>query len=82
MNAPQGAIIVFATQPGSVASDGTGKNGLFTSKFLKVVQEPDLNITDVFKKVKQQVYAESEGKQLPSIEDNSCLPHWDTHFKN
>jgi len=71
MNAPQGAIIVFATQPGSVASDGTGKNGLFTSKFLKVVQEPNLNITDVFKKVKQQVYAESEGKQLPSVEDNS-----------
>jgi len=71
MNAPQGAIIVFATQSGSVASDGTGKNGLFTSKFLKVVEEPNLNITDVFKKVKQQMYAESEGKQLPSVEDNS-----------
>src|SRR5258708_7326725 len=71
MEAPQGSIIVFATQPGKVASDGTGQNGLFTSKLLDVINEPNLNITDVFRKVKQQVYAESAEKQLPSVEDNS-----------
>ena len=71
MDAPQGAIIVFATQPGKVASDGTGPNGLFTSKLLRVLNEPNLNITDVFKRVKQEVYADSKGSQLPSVEDNS-----------
>ena len=46
-------------------------NGLFTSKLLKVINEPNLNVTDVFKKVKQEVYAESKKSQLPSVEDNS-----------
>ena len=71
VEAPKGSIVVFATQPGKLASDGTGKNGLFTSKLLKYINEPDLNITEVFRKVKQEVNAESEGKQLPSVVDNS-----------
>jgi LmbE family N-acetylglucosaminyl deacetylase len=71
MDAPQGAIIVFATQPGKVASDGTGTNGLFTSKFLNAMDEPNLNIYEVFKRVKQEVYSESKETQLPSVEDNS-----------
>ena len=71
MEAPQGAIVIFATQPGKVASDGVGTNGLFTSKFLKAINEPGLNISDLLKKVKQDVYAESKQQQLPSVEDNS-----------
>lgn len=71
INAPQGSIVLFATQPGKVASDGTGRNGLFTSKFLKYIDEPGLNIGEVARKVKQEVYVESGNKQLPSIEDNS-----------
>ncbi|CAN5275477.1 hypothetical protein BH09BAC3_BH09BAC3_21570 [soil metagenome] len=71
MEAPEGSIIVFATQAGRVASDGVGANGLFTSKLIKVMNEPNLNITEVFKKVKQQVYIDSKETQLPSIEDNS-----------
>lgn len=68
---PKGSIVVFATQPGTLASDGTGKNGLFTSKLLKYINEPNLNIDEVFRKVKQEVNAESQGKQLPSVVDNS-----------
>ncbi len=71
VNAPQGSIVLFATQPGKVASDGTGRNGLFTSKFLKYIDEPGLNIGEVARKIKQEVYVESGNKQLPSIEDNS-----------
>ncbi len=71
VEAPKGSIVVFATQPGTVASDGTGKNGLFTSKLLKYMNEPNLNIGDVLKKVKQEVNTDSEGKQLPSVVDNS-----------
>jgi uncharacterized protein (TIGR02145 family) len=71
MEAPQGSIIVFAAQAGKTASDGNRANGLFTSNLIQVLDEPNLNITEVFKKVKQQVYAESGEKQLPSVEDNS-----------
>ena len=71
VSAPQGSIVVFATQPGTIASDGTGRNGLFTSKIIKYIDEPELNIGDVFKKVKQDVFKESDKGQLPSVEDNS-----------
>lgn len=71
VDAPRGSIIVFATEAGKTASDGTGKNGLFTSKLLKVINEPGLNITDALKRVKRDVFVESNEKQLPSVEDNS-----------
>ena len=71
LNAPRGSIIVFATEAGKVASDGNGRNGLFTSKLLQAINEPGLNIGDVVKKVKQQVFIDSQEKQLPSYEDNS-----------
>lgn len=71
VEAPKGSIVVFATQPGTVASDGSGQNGLFTSKLLKYIDEPGLNIGDVLRKVKQDVNLESGGKQLPSVVDNS-----------
>ncbi|HCW06040.1 MAG TPA: hypothetical protein DGG95_01600 [Cytophagales bacterium] len=70
-NAPRGSIIVFATEAGKVASDGHAKNGLFTSKLLKEINEPGLNITDVLKRVKQGVFTESGEKQLPTVEDNT-----------
>ncbi len=71
MDAPEGAIIVFATQPGKVASDGYGVSGLFTSKLAMAIDEPGLNVTDVFQRVKREVYAESNKQQLPSVEDNA-----------
>ena len=71
VNAPRGSIIVFATEVGKVASDGDGKNGLFTSKLLNRINESGLNIAEVLKRVKQDVFAESNQKQLPTLEDNS-----------
>lgn len=63
--APQGTFIAFATAPGSVASDGTGKNGLYTQELIKVLNEPSLSIEDVFKKVRVNVYRLSDKKQVP-----------------
>ena len=50
--AKQGSIIAFATAPGDVASDGEGRNGLYTSKLLKYINAPGLNIEEIFKKVR------------------------------
>lgn len=83
VEAPKGSIVVFATQPGTVASDGAGVNGLFTSMLLKYINESGLNVGEVFRKVKQGVNSESHGKQLPSIVDNSLGSefYFDPHHK-
>ncbi|GHM99220.1 hypothetical protein WSM22_07100 [Cytophagales bacterium WSM2-2] len=67
VDAPKGSYIVYSTKPGAVASDGEGTNGLFTSKLLKYINEPDLNIEQVFKKVAKDVSEESNDSQRPWI---------------
>ena len=68
--AKQGSIIAFATAPGSVASDGEGRNGLYTSKLLKHMNNPELTLEEVFKRVRIDVSTESAGNQVP-WENNS-----------
>jgi hypothetical protein len=65
MSAPSGTIIAYATEPGSVAADGSGKNGLYTGELLKAMRAPGLRIEDVFKQVRIAVRAKSQGKQTP-----------------
>jgi uncharacterized caspase-like protein len=67
VDAPKGSYIVYATKPGSVASDGSGNNGLFTSKLLKYINEPELSIEQVFKRVARDVSEESGEMQRPWI---------------
>jgi uncharacterized protein (TIGR02145 family) len=67
VSSPKGSYIVFATKPGSVASDGNGGNGLFTSKLLKYLNAEGLNIEQVFKKVAADVATESNDSQRPWI---------------
>ncbi len=65
MDAPSGSMIAYATSPGKTASDGSGSNGLYTSALLEYIIQPDLQIEDMFKKVRQKVIKDSEGKQTP-----------------
>ena len=46
---PAGSIIAYATSAGSVAQDGRGRNGVFTSELLKNLKTPGLDIFDVFR---------------------------------
>lgn len=64
---PKGSYIVYATKPGSVASDGTGRNGLFTSKLLQYINAEGLNIEQVFKQTARDVAAASGDAQRPWI---------------
>ncbi|MEO8473786.1 MAG: caspase family protein [Chryseolinea sp.] len=74
MDAPrgskQGSIIAFSTAPGDVASDGEGRNGVYTSRLLKYMNMPGLTLEAVFKKVRIDVSTESKGAQIP-WENNS-----------
>ena len=65
MNAPSGSFIAFATSPGSVAADGTGRNGLFTKHFLGSLAQPDLDIDRVFTRITAAVTQETGKKQVP-----------------
>lgn len=67
VNAPRGSYIVYATKPGSVASDGTGRNGLFTSKLLQHIDKDGLKFEEVFKRVAADVAKESGDAQRPWI---------------
>ena len=65
MYAPKGSIVAYATAPGSVAADGTGRNGLYTSHLLKNIQNPDLTVIDMFRETGLGVMKESGDKQIP-----------------
>lgn len=65
INAPAGTLIAYATAPGSVASDGTGNNGLYTEEFLKQMNNSGLKIEDVFKNVRVGVMTRSNNQQTP-----------------
>ncbi|MGC3947091.1 MAG: caspase family protein [Chryseolinea sp.] len=63
MRRARGSFIAYATAPGSVASDGTGRNGLYTQELIKAVKKPGLTIEQVFKEVRQSVLRLSSNKQ-------------------
>lgn len=65
INAPTGTLIAYATAPGQVASDGEGRNGLYTSELLSAMDVPGIRIEDVFKRVRVNVFKKSGEAQTP-----------------
>ena len=65
MEAPVGTLIAFATAPGAEASDGDGKNGVYTQHLLEHIVQPGLKVEDVFKRVRFGVRRDTSGKQIP-----------------
>lgn len=63
MKRARGSFIAYATAPGSVASDGQGRNGLYTQELLKALRKPGLTIEQVFKDVRMNVLRLSGEKQ-------------------
>jgi formylglycine-generating enzyme required for sulfatase activity len=64
---PPGSIVAYATSAGSVAQDGAGRNGVFTSELLKNIREPGVDIMEVFKRTGAGVQAATAGAQVPAI---------------
>lgn len=63
MKKARGSFIAYATAPGSVASDGIGRNGLYTQELLKAIRKNGLSIEQVFKEVRQNVLRLSSDQQ-------------------
>ena len=65
MNAPSGSLICYATAPGSVASDGSGRNGVFTHCLLRHMKTTDMELSRMMKKVRMDVRKTTSGTQTP-----------------
>ncbi|MBX2966771.1 MAG: caspase family protein [Cyclobacteriaceae bacterium] len=61
----RGAFIAYATSPGSVAADGSGRNGLYTQELIKAMNKPNRTIEQVFKEVRANVLKQSHERQNP-----------------
>ena len=64
---PADSIIVYATSAGQRASDGEGRNGLFTSQLINNLATPGLEVKEVFNRTGQDVAAVSNNRQIPAI---------------
>lgn len=61
----KGTLVAYATSPGHVASDGDGRNGLYTKHLLQQLAAPAVPVEQVFKRVLQGVERDTDGKQSP-----------------
>ncbi|MEI6300558.1 MAG: caspase family protein [Betaproteobacteria bacterium] len=65
MSAASGSFVAFATAPGSIAADGTGRNGIYTKHLLASLNGADTDIQKVFQRTRAAVVRETAGKQTP-----------------
>lgn len=65
------SFIAFATEPGSVASDGGGRNSPFTAAFLRHVRTEADDLHELMRKVRRDVVEETGRQQIPW--ENSSL---------
>jgi uncharacterized caspase-like protein len=68
MEAPSGALIAFAAQPGAEALDGTGRNGTYTKHLLAHIDTPGLPLPQLFQRVRADVERETSRRQSPREE--------------
>lgn len=64
IEAPPGTLIAYATEPGKVAKDGAGRNGIYTKYLLKYLSLP-VGIEKMFKTVRAAVMQETGNSQVP-----------------
>jgi hypothetical protein len=60
-------FVSFATSPGEVALDGSGRNSPYTKHLKTAIATDSLTIEDTFKRTLKGVYQETGGKQQPWI---------------
>lgn len=68
--------IAYATQPGSTAQDGTGRNGVFSAAMLKNLAVPGVSLSDFMTSVIADVKAKTGGKQQPRVDNGLSKPFY------
>jgi hypothetical protein len=67
IRAPEGTLISFATQPGSIALDGIDGNSPYTKALAQTIRKPGLGVFDVFNNVGLMVKKATGGEQQPWV---------------
>ncbi len=82
MDAPSGSLVAFSTAPGTEASDGSGRNGLYTKHLMANMKVPGLTVEQVFKRTREGVEVESEKEigHMQSPREESSLKGGDMYF--
>jgi len=80
----KGILVAYSTMPGSVASDGNGRNSPYTKSLLKHITKTNSLAQIMLSDVQQDVQQSTNGRQIPILEsaitgrfcfnevDNSC----------
>lgn len=63
----RGSMVVFATAPGTVAQDGTGRNSPFTQALLEYITVPGLEVRQIITEVQRSVQGLTGGRQVPWV---------------
>ena len=68
----RGTLIAYAAGAGELAADAApgADNGLFTSKFVEALGEADVTASDLFRRVRREVFAASNEEQWPAVYDD------------
>jgi uncharacterized caspase-like protein len=75
VSAPRDILIAYATAPGSVAADGAGANGLYTTELIRALVM-QAEVEDVFKEVRRSVRQQSNGRQTPWEASSLTTHYW------
>ncbi len=70
MQAPEGTLISYATQPGNVASDGDKGDSPFTLALAHQIQQPGYDIFRVFNQVGLEVERQTNKEQQPWVSNS------------
>jgi len=75
IDSPEGMIIAYATQAGSVADDGDGRNSPYTTAFLKNVEQKE-EIGTIFRRITADVYQTTHqaASRIVLVTDRRVLP--------
>ena len=65
MKAPKGTLISYATQPGNVASDGSGEDSPYTTALAAAMRKPGQDVFQLFNEVGIAVDKTTNGAQQP-----------------
>jgi formylglycine-generating enzyme required for sulfatase activity len=67
MQAPEGTLISFATQPGNAALDGDGDHSPYTVALAESMRRPGLGLFDLFNEIGLSVKRATGGRQQPWV---------------
>jgi hypothetical protein len=65
IDAPRRTLVAFSTAPGVVANDGPGPYGAFAVAIAEMVRRPQLDLADVFTRIRLRTHEATQGRQTP-----------------